>query len=94
MKGIYRLLFELHTRGGSDLHLSEGQVPRVRIHGTLTDLEGFPVVERHHLHHMMGTLLKPKRYKEFLSRGDLDFAWEWRGVARFRCNYLISEAGL
>ena len=94
MKGIYRLLQELHTRGGSDLHLSEGHAPRIRLHGVLQDMEGYATLERHHLHHMMGALLKPERYKEFLTRGDIDFAWEWKGVARYRCNYLISEAGL
>lgn len=93
MKEIHRLLHQLFTEKGSDLHLSEGYRPRMRLHGELVDMEA-PPLTREVLYGHMQALLSEAKFKEFLSKGDLDFAWEWEGVARFRCNYLISQSGL
>lgn len=94
MKEIHTLLHTLYKRGGSDLHLAEGYRPRLRLHGDLVDLDEYPVLTRSKLYEHMQQLISERRFKEFLGRGDLDFAWEWEGVARFRCNYLIAQHGL
>lgn len=94
MQDVYGLLRELVTRKGSDLHLSEGLRPRLRVYGDLIDLEDYPVLTRAMLYELMRALLDPKRFKEFLAQGDIDFAWEWEGVARYRCNYFVSQSGL
>ncbi len=93
MKGIHQLLHQLATRGGSDLHLAEGARPKLRLHGDLIDME-FPVLTQRVVQEYLQALVSPKRYEDFLESGDLDFAWEWEGVARFRCNYFVSHTGL
>lgn len=93
MKGIHQLLHQLATRGGSDLHISEGARPRLRIHGRLIDME-HPVISRQVIEEYLQALVSKRRFARFAARGDMDFAWEWEGVARYRCNYFISQRGM
>ena len=39
----FQILIE---KGGSDLHLSEGQPPKIRVHGEITTLEGEAVLTK------------------------------------------------
>lgn len=94
MKEIHRLLLALHEREGSDLHLAEGCKPRMRIHGDLKEMSDEQVLTRQALFEHMGTLVGERKFQDFLRRGDLDFAWEWEGVARYRANFLIAQHGL
>lgn len=79
--------------GGSDLHLSEGQAPKVRIHGAIT-----PISEDVLTHDMMlvllGEICDTKAFAKFLETGDLDFAYEMDESSRFRCNYFKQQNGL
>jgi twitching motility protein PilT len=94
LKEIHRLLLALHQKEGSDLHLAEGLKPRIRVHGDLTELSDESVLTRQALFEHMATLVGDRKFQDFLKRGDLDFAWEWEGVARFRANFLIAQHGL
>jgi twitching motility protein PilT len=70
---------------GSDLHLSIGSPPQIRIHGELTRLE-YPELsptETKSLAYAVLTDAQKKRFEETL---ELDFSFGIRGVARFRCN--------
>ena len=46
----FRYLIE---NGGSDLHLSEGQPPKIRVHGSITAIEGEDVLTTDSLRSMM-----------------------------------------
>ncbi len=93
MKGIHHLLHQLASQGASDLHISEGTRPRLRIHGELSDME-HPIINQRTMTEYLQALVTPRRFKKFMANGDLDFAWEWDGVARFRANYFISQRGM
>jgi len=79
--------------GGSDLHLSEGQPPKVRIHGAISPISE-DVLTHDVLDQMMGEICDPKAYERFKETGDLDFAYEMDEASRFRCNYLKQHNGL
>ena len=80
-------LFEILIReSGSDLHLLEGQPPKIRKHGEIR-----PIRETVLDHEEMVALLQPLAsagaWQKFVEHGDLDFAYEMSEEARFRCNY-------
>jgi len=90
---IHDILTGLVELGASDLHLAQGRKPRARVHGQLEDME-FPELDGKRLAQCLKALVDRDRYQRFEEHGDLDFAYELEGVARFRCNYLSTHAGL
>ena len=83
----------LVSSGASDLHLSEGQPPKMRTHGSVSPIaEG--VLEHETLNGMLSEICDPKAYERFLEKGDLDFAYEMDEASRFRCNYFKQKNGL
>ena len=70
---------------GSDLHLSIGSPPQVRVHGELQRLEHPELTpsDTKSLSYAVLTDAQKKRFEETL---ELDFSFGIRGVARFRCN--------
>ncbi|MBK1835126.1 type IV pilus twitching motility protein PilT [Roseibacillus ishigakijimensis] len=94
MAEIDRLFTALVEAKGSDLHLSEGQPPKIRVHGAVSPIEGEPVLEGESFKNMLAEICDPKAFEEYLEKGDLDFAYEMDEVSRFRCNYLQQQHGL
>ena len=86
----FQKLIEL---GGSDLHLSEGQPPKVRVHGSITPI-GEEILAGKEFEEMLGEICSPKPFAQFLECGDLDFAYEMDADSRFRCNYMKQRDGL
>jgi twitching motility protein PilT len=89
---IEQYFHQLISMGGSDLHLSQGQPPKVRVHGSIKPIATEALTEG-----LMSTMLQeicePKAWKTFLEKGDLDFAYEMDEDSRFRCNYFKQQFG-
>ena len=85
----FQQLIEL---GGSDLHLSQGQPAKVRVHGSIKpiteDVLGGPAMEA-----LMQEICTPMAWQKYIEKGDLDFAYEMDASSRFRCNYLKQQNG-
>ena len=79
---------------GSDLHLSEGQPPKVRIHGSIVPIPDQPVLQGEAFKQMLAEICDPASFERYLAAGDLDFAYEMDETSRFRCNYLKQNHGL
>ena len=90
---IDRFFQYLIESGGSDLHLSQGQPPKVRIHGAISAIEGEEVLTGETLGGMMREIADAKAWERYESTGDLDFAYEMDEDSRFRCNYLKQSHG-
>lgn len=88
---LFRYLVE--TRG-SDLHLSEGQPPKIRVHGAVVPVPDQPVLFGPSFREMLAEICDPKAFESYLEKGDLDFAYEMDENSRFRCNYLKQQHGL
>ncbi|MDD5198576.1 MAG: PilT/PilU family type 4a pilus ATPase [Terrimicrobiaceae bacterium] len=78
--------------GASDLHLAEGQPPKIRRHGEIMPIRE-EILDRDEATHMLSEICSPKRWESFEQTGDLDFAYEMNEDARFRCNYLKQAQG-
>ena len=78
--------------GASDLHLGEGQPPKVRRHGEIIPIRDEPLT-REEMAYMLSEICSPERWARFEENGDLDFAYEMNEETRFRCNYLKQTHG-
>lgn len=72
--------------GGSDLHLTSGAQPMIRLDGGLRPLDGFPVMYADALQRTLYAVLSQKQREAFEDNLELDFAYAVRGVSRFRVN--------
>src|SRR5881392_4161714 len=79
-------------QGGSDLHIGEGQPPKMRKHGDVAPIRAEPVT-RDEAASMLSEVCGPDNWEIFEDRGDLDFAYEMDAASRFRCNYLKQAHG-
>jgi twitching motility protein PilT len=85
-------LKKVRELSGSDLHISSGEVPKIRIHGKLTPLkEGRVAPER--MTELISELLDERRAGIYRTKNDLDMAYEIPGTARFRVNVFRTRKG-
>ncbi len=93
MKNKIDVFFQaLVDQGGSDLHLSEGEPPKVRVHGDVTAIREEPLTHEEMIE-LMEPICPPKLWKEFCEIGDADFAYEMDEKSRFRCNFMKQQRG-
>lgn len=78
--------------GASDLHLAEGEPPKVRRHGEIVSIRD-EVLTREETSYMLSEICSPDRWQRFEESGDLDFAYEMDEHSRFRCNFLKQTNG-
>lgn len=71
--------------GASDLHVSAGVHPTVRVSGSLAQMQKEPVLTPEDTMGFVKELLTPEQLKRFLVEQEVDFAFEGEGV-RFRGN--------
>jgi twitching motility protein PilT len=72
--------------GASDLHLTSGAPPTVRISGSLHPLEHFDVLDAESLRRTLYAVLTQKQREKFEANLELDLSYSVRGLARFRVN--------
>jgi len=80
------VLLAMVELGASDLHLTAGSAPMVRISGSLRPLEGFPPLTPDALRRSIYAVLAQRQREIFEADLELDFAYAVRGRARFRVN--------
>jgi len=86
------LLTFAKEQGASDLHLSAGQAPALRMRGEMVRLDMPPFTQEETMAAIDAILTEPQR-KVFEARRDLDFAFAIHGVSRFRANLLQQQRG-
>src|SRR5437588_6030981 len=92
MPYIDQFLSVIVAQGGSDLHIGEGQPPKMRRHGDVMPIRPEPVT-RDEAAQMLSEICGPQSWGLFEERGDLDFAYEMDERSRFRCNFLKQTNG-
>lgn len=89
-------LIDLLTQGvearASDLHLSAGQPPWLRVHGDMQALP-FPALDSDAIERLLDSAMNPLQRSEFMQSRELDFAWAVPGLARFRVNAFAQHRG-
>jgi len=82
---IAQLLTFSVKQGASDLHLSAGVEPMIRVDGDLKRIN-LPPLEHKQVHDMIYDIMNDKQRKMFDEFFETDFSFEIPGLARFRVN--------
>ncbi len=82
----------MHDEGASDLHLVTGQQPAIRIRGEIERIK-FDVLTNDNLKAMLYEITPEHKIKQFEETGDVDFAYEIPGLARYRANFFEQQFG-
>ncbi|HBT03792.1 MAG: Twitching motility protein [Thermodesulfobacterium sp. 37_54] len=77
----------------SELHLSAGNPPLLRIHGDLQRVK-YKVLEDEELREMLYEIAPEEIIKKFEEQGEVDWGYEIPGLARFRVNYYRQRRGV
>ncbi|MGE5841504.1 MAG: type IV pilus twitching motility protein PilT, partial [Deltaproteobacteria bacterium] len=83
----------MHDQGASDLHMVSGQQPVLRIGGELERVK-YQSLENDPLKAMLYEIAPEHKVKEFEETGDVDFAYEIPGLARYRANFFEQKYGI
>jgi twitching motility protein PilT len=89
---ITQLLTFAHREGASDVHLSSGEPPMVRMHGDMKRIEHPPLTPEQ-VHSMLFDIMSDAVRKTFQETNDADFSFELGDIARFRVNVLRTRRG-
>ncbi len=92
MAYIDQFFHVLVEAGASDLHMAEGQAPKIRRHGDIVGIRD-EVLSHEEMAYMMSEISGEERWRRFNEIGDLDFAYEMDENSRFRCNFLKQTLG-
>jgi twitching motility protein PilT len=91
---VPELLGRLLDAEGSDLHLTAGSPPVVRVHGDLERLEDYPAMTPRALQGMVYAILPQKLRERFEQELELDMSYSLPGRARFRVNVFMQRDAL
>ncbi len=87
-------LFRLQVaQGASDLHLSSGAPPMLRLHGEMMKLN-HPDLSNESVQGLIFEILTEKQKRQFIENWELDCSYQLEGVGRFRCNVFMQRRGL
>jgi twitching motility protein PilT len=92
MPTMEQLLAETAEKGASDLHLSSGEPPAMRLHGDLTRTEHPPLTPAGVME-LVGSIMTEGQKKTFEAEHDVDFACELPEKGRFRVNVFMHSRG-
>ncbi|WP_038250446.1 type IV pilus twitching motility protein PilT [Ghiorsea bivora] len=90
---ISELLAFSVKNGASDLHISAGEAPMIRINGDMTKIK-MPALEDRQVQAMVYDIMNDEQRKNFEEHLDLDFSFALGDIARFRVNCFWQNRGM
>jgi twitching motility protein PilT len=88
------LLRTMVERGGSDLHISAGSAPRIRVDGKLAELAGQEVLNPEQTKKLVYSVLDSQQIARFEQDWELDMSFGLAGVGRFRVNVFLQRGAV
>ncbi len=89
---IQQLLKLMVENGGSDLHLTVGTPPGLRVNGEIVRVK-IPALSAADTKRLIYQILTEDQKNEFEKNMELDFSFGIKGLARFRANVFYSKGG-
>src|SRR5881227_3110521 len=83
---LSELLHKLAELGGSDLHVTTGTPPLIRVHGEIRPLEGYRPLNSADTKQLAYSVLTDAQKHRFEENMELDFSFGVKGLSRFRAN--------
>jgi twitching motility protein PilT len=91
---IDELFYMMRSLDASDLHLSSGETPMMRVQGIMRKLDEYAVQENDSLKKVLFEIAPERNQNQWEAERDTDFAYEVPGLARFRCNFFADRHGI
>jgi len=88
---LFELLEVVGKQNASDLHISVGRHPTLRIDGDLIPLVKKPIITPEDAQGLVLALLNEEQKQRFLKEKELDFAYSYKDKARFRVNVFFQQ---
>jgi twitching motility protein PilT len=88
------LLLEVIEHNASDLHLTAGAHPTVRVRGRLQALESYPVMTTEQTREIVYSILSNDQRQRLETEWQIDFAYAIPGRARFRVNAYYQRSAI
>src|SRR6185295_4561827 len=79
------------AQDGSDLHLSPGSAPTIRVSGKLVPLANHPPLTPAQTEQILKSIAPPARYETFAQTDSIDFSYAHGDAGRFRVNGFRSQ---
>ncbi|MCU0840217.1 MAG: PilT/PilU family type 4a pilus ATPase [Thiobacillaceae bacterium] len=89
-KYVVELLKVMLEKGGSDLFITVGAPPAIKIHGDMTPFGGKPV-SREQAEEIVAAVMNDKQRDEFRDTKECNFALSLDGIGRFRVNAYVQR---
>ncbi len=93
MAAIDELFKIMVEQEASDLHLTSGAAPVLRLHGHMVPMN-YRELSNQDVQGLVFEILTEKQKKSFIEKWELDIAYTVPGVGRFRCNVFMQRRGL
>lgn len=87
---LFKIMVE---QSASDLHITSGAPPYLRVHGGMVPLN-YKELSHQDVQGLLFEILTEKQKKTFVEKWELDCAYTIQGVGRFRCNIFMQRKGL
>ncbi len=88
------LLKKMVDMGGSDLHMTAGIPPSVRVHGEIQHLSEYPVLTPRDTRSLIYSIMTDSQKHKFEENWELDFSFGIKGIARFRANVFMQRGAV
>ncbi len=87
-------LFRVMVKNGaSDLHLTSGSTPSLRVNGDIQPLN-YRALNDTEVRALIYEILKPEQIAKFEETSELDCSYAVEGCGRFRCNVFMQRIGI
>ena len=93
MATLYDLLKQMLEHGASDLHISTGTPPRIRVNGSLKSIAGEPLQPAETKALCYSILTDTQKHK-FEEQNELDLSFGVKGLSRFRANVFMQRGAV
>src|SRR5213083_463332 len=91
---IDELLEHMVTQNASDLHVTVGTPPVIRVRGEVERLDGFDPLNAEQTQQLLYRILSSEQQKNFELNRQLDFSYSMPGLARFRVNVYFQRESI
>ncbi len=94
MASLFDLLRLMIEKGASDLHITTGSPPRLRIAGRLVPVEGSPSLTPENTKELCYSILTESQKHKFEENNELDLSFGIKGLSRFRANIFLQRGAV
>lgn len=93
-KRIDELLDVVVAQGASDLHISTGTSPMLRVAGALVPINRYPALTPQETEHLLQSIVSAERWDEFKKNQSIDFSYAHKDTQRFRVNGYYAQGSI